>query len=667
MASKLKQSSAIRRQVPEYIREQYPALIDFLKAYYDFLEDTQSRSLEQYKDIDTTLEEFIELFKSELAKNVPLDMIDDKRNFIKRLRDFYLSRGSEASYKFLFRALFDKEASLFYPSTQILRASDGKWQQDVSIFVKVSGTTTDLFPLDDSFITIITPLKNIRTYVERVRKYDSDVYELFIQREFAQFVTEDSTIEAEIEGTTYTADVLLCPSRIKIINPGSGFAVGQRFNLETSLGKGCLIKVTRVNSTGGIISAQIIEFGLDYASMFWSYLSNKSVQALPYVSPATINSALSPPYSEYTGGTTESGFLAKQDYMIRDSNLTIPTSKSSDAYFVDSTYVGDIVAQFYQDQSKSPIDNSMAVIQVDVGYVARYPGYYLTQDGFVSDEMYIQDGKYYQTFSYVVKVEEEFRKYVDVVKSLVHPAGMRVYGDYNLVNALDLQASPVFVSSRRQFTSSFQMIDGGFAEGNFSTTPILTVSKSLSTSFFPESSPSKSFTKSSSSQFGVTSNASKTVGKNLTSLLSSPLSTITGRQVAKGINSLFTPVSNNSTRQFTKRLTSSAIPSSTSFRLFTKRPTSIVTLNDSSIFISVSRIVNITDQINTVSQLIRQLTKRPTSSQVVNTTSVGRSFTSNRSSNILPTQTGAAFVNAYINEDYFLFSDGYQTAAAILN
>ena len=77
--------------------------------------------------------------------------------------------------------------------------------------------------------------------------------------------------------------------------------------------------------------------------------------------------------------------------------------------------------------------------------------------------------------------------------------------------------------------------------------------------------------------------------------------------------------------------------------------------------------MTLTSQINTVSQLIRQLTKRPTSSQVVNTTSVGRSFTSNRSSNILPTQTGAAFVNAYINEDYFLFSDGYQTAATILN
>ena len=64
----------------------------------------------------------------------------------------------------------------------------------------------------------------------------------------------------------------------------------------------------------------------------------------------------------------------------------------------------------------------------------------MTANGFISDEIYIQDGNYYQAFSYVVRVEEELRKYSDVVKALVHPAGMKIFSEYRIFNVLEVAA-----------------------------------------------------------------------------------------------------------------------------------------------------------------------------------------------------------------------------------
>ena len=168
MTSKLKQSIAVQRQIPEHIRNNYPVVVEFIKLYYDFLQDTQAQDLEGIRDVDTTLEEFIDKFKTELSNNFPVDLAQDKRLLLKHLKEFYLSRGSEASFKFLFRTLFSKEAELYYPSQQILRVSDGRWKQDISVFVEITGSTTTLAPIDGQFITITTSRKTLTTFVENV-------------------------------------------------------------------------------------------------------------------------------------------------------------------------------------------------------------------------------------------------------------------------------------------------------------------------------------------------------------------------------------------------------------------------------------------------------------------------------------------------------------------
>jgi hypothetical protein len=49
--SRTKLSSVVSRQIPEFIREDYPTFVAFVEAYYKYLQD-QGVDLTAVKDID---------------------------------------------------------------------------------------------------------------------------------------------------------------------------------------------------------------------------------------------------------------------------------------------------------------------------------------------------------------------------------------------------------------------------------------------------------------------------------------------------------------------------------------------------------------------------------------------------------------------------------------
>lgn len=551
---KLNQSVAVQRQIPEYIKTNYPYFVEFVKAYYEFLQQTQQRNLEGYRDIDTTLDEFVTRFKSELSENVPVALSKDKRTLLRNIREFYLSRGSEASFKFLFKVLFEKEATLFYPSTQILRASDGRWIQENSIFVKVVNPNQTLFPLIGKFVTVNTGTRVLEIYVSNVVEYKSDVYELSIlNTESNQFIGVGNTVIYYDGATKYVSNVLKSPVKLSVYKKGKGFKLGDIFSLKTDLGDGCLIKVTSVDSDGGIKGVSLIKFGLDYETKFWSYLVPGQLQGLEYIQPTTLwengtildsrkitsstkelisggtnagkyrvtifvlanhnlqtggkititttsgpsqingtfvvesvpttntftyvmsggtsytstitEGYITKPYEESSKGFIEYGYASKQTYLEYDASIPVANDlgRDADRYYVDGSYVGDIVNQFYNEQTAQDPTADYAIVQVDIGAVAKYPGYYSASNGFISDECFIQDGYYYQTYSYVIRVEEEFKKYADLVKNVLHPTGMKLFAEYDIFNNIDL--SFLEESSKRtlQFSDSVSnIIDRGY-------------------------------------------------------------------------------------------------------------------------------------------------------------------------------------------------------------
>ena len=135
--SDLKTSLLVKRQVPEFVREEHPKFVSFLEAYYEFLENKQgnelndltseAKQLRYLSDVDESLDDFESNFFNMYASLLPQDIDVSKEFLIKNLLPVYLSKGSEASFKLLFRLLFGKEAEVSYPKDKILRASDGKW------------------------------------------------------------------------------------------------------------------------------------------------------------------------------------------------------------------------------------------------------------------------------------------------------------------------------------------------------------------------------------------------------------------------------------------------------------------------------------------------------------------------------------------------------------
>lgn len=61
----------------------------------------------------------------------------------------------------------------------------------------------------------------------------------------------------------------------------------------------------------------------------------------------------------------------------------------------------------------------------------RAEGYWKDNRGFLSSDKYLIDSYFYQEFSYEIRSSVLFDKYKDIVKQLIHPAGIALFGKYD--------------------------------------------------------------------------------------------------------------------------------------------------------------------------------------------------------------------------------------------
>ena len=142
MATDKKTSTLIAGQLPDFVLEEGPKLQRFIEAYYEFMEQNGgavdgTKNLLAYQDIDTTTNDFLRYFREEIYKNVPDSALIDKRLLAKHIREMYRNKGTEKSYKFLFRALYNEDVDFTYPGDFILRTSDGRWTEEK--YLRVTG------------------------------------------------------------------------------------------------------------------------------------------------------------------------------------------------------------------------------------------------------------------------------------------------------------------------------------------------------------------------------------------------------------------------------------------------------------------------------------------------------------------------------------------------
>ena len=98
------------------------------------------RDLEPSQDIELTNAGLIDqAWKKEFYVNIPKTAKADRRQLLKHMKKVYKSKGNEASFGWVFKTLFAKEdIEFYYPNTDLLRISDGKWILDKSIKILTS-------------------------------------------------------------------------------------------------------------------------------------------------------------------------------------------------------------------------------------------------------------------------------------------------------------------------------------------------------------------------------------------------------------------------------------------------------------------------------------------------------------------------------------------------
>jgi hypothetical protein len=530
-------SAVVSRQLPEHIREDYPTFVVFVEAYYEYLQ-AQGVDFSTIRDIDNTLESFIGQFKKELAHNLP-NIAQDERFLLQNVKDQYLAKGSEGSYKLLFRLLFGKEVELVYPGRSMLRASDGRWNQEISLFAKVDyGNAENVV---GKLVDIQTPTRILRVLIDRrqdiVGEVDRivlidptrQVYEFFLDKRFFGNVNPGDRIRYRDE---FQATILPATQKLDITQRGKNFRVGQVFELRSGTGTGALMKVTAVTDEGGIKYAEIIKFGIGYTANFavsllaansvtsvgsstttssstlvqestyssagagtitassssttvtgsgtnfgqaggpaigdelWTTDSTpKTIGVIKSIASTTSLTLVGVPsqYENPISGTYTGSFTFRNTRSVGslyapggsqaftyESNLTDRTLGFDEQgyvnlgdyiteQYVDGTYAGSLIREFSLNFRNAQSNASdPAIVEIDLGALAKYPGYFETNNGFLDDSIFIQDSKYYQAFSYVLKIDERLASYSSAVKTMLHPAGMALFGEFNITNNYDL-------------------------------------------------------------------------------------------------------------------------------------------------------------------------------------------------------------------------------------
>jgi hypothetical protein len=295
MATDKKTSLLIPSQLPEFIRDnsEYAKFVEFLQAYYEWMEQNGkvldlSKNILNYRDIDETTDQFLDYFVNEFLPYFPEDALIDKRRAVKIARQLYKSKGTPASYSFLFRILYDSDFEYFNTSDAVLRASDGLWY--VAKSVRLSSTdsnfleTKNLRLLGETSKTIAT-IENAVLANTKTEVYISNISRTFQSGEFVRVV--DSLNQPVLfDGEVLRAKIVGQINQIRIDpnNRGQLYKVGDPLVVYGGLNSNTGIGATAaVGSTtlGSIQRITVLNGG-------YGYVANSNTDIVIYNAPGAV-------------------------------------------------------------------------------------------------------------------------------------------------------------------------------------------------------------------------------------------------------------------------------------------------------------------------------------------------------------------------------------------
>ena len=215
--------------------------------------------------------------------------------------------------------------------------------------------------------------------------------------------------------------------RMEIVDGGTGYTEGdliEFINIPGGYGSGALGNVANVASNGYIQTIEFIEMSghiIGGSGFDQNHLPLANVVTATGSGANIVVTSVLAEGGSFLASNTTLGAIERITILNRGSGYDQNTT-------IDLTQSGDGTA------------NATASI---IEGVFTYPGRFLNDDGFLSSYNFLEDRDYYQNFSYVVRVKESIAKYRKALKDLIHPAGMKLFGQYILEdNSENVSLSP---------------------------------------------------------------------------------------------------------------------------------------------------------------------------------------------------------------------------------
>lgn len=222
-----------------------------------------SRSVLDAADVFNTDEDFLEIFRKEFIPNIPRTAKTELKKLIPLAKDIYKSRGSENSFTFLWRSVYNKDDLEFlYPKDFVLKVSDSNWNRDNILFVD-SLTATDSGKFAGRRVKGMQSLAT--AIVQRqsgITKGSNQIIQLFISDQEGDFITGEVVASDYTEdGIRATGVTVAAVDTISVVDGGTNYEVGDRITIAGGGGVEALATVNTV--TDGAVNDIIVSDGGD--------------------------------------------------------------------------------------------------------------------------------------------------------------------------------------------------------------------------------------------------------------------------------------------------------------------------------------------------------------------------------------------------------------------
>lgn len=281
-----KLSLLIQKYCPGFLADKYPKFISFLKAYYDWSMNVKGFNpwrvvshIIEWGDIDETLDEFIDYFKEEYLNGLNIDFNGDVREFIKHTKEFYSSRGTPESFRFLLKLLSGNTGEVFYPNRYLMKSSDGVWRTDHNIFVEYTDE------LDNSFIS--TKIKGKYTGASAIIEAIETHFNYMSQDRFLKLYISnikgdltDDIIVFQNDNKIIELPIYKTIKSVNIIDSGNNYKIGDSINIEddptficrvSSVSAGKIDSYAILDGGSGYAVGDIINVGCDSFDYYYAY------------------------------------------------------------------------------------------------------------------------------------------------------------------------------------------------------------------------------------------------------------------------------------------------------------------------------------------------------------------------------------------------------------